>query len=599
MLMCGIFATTRPDLWQDLHTEVLAKLDHRGPDANGLWVSPGGEVMLAHTRLSIIGLGSEGDQPAALPSGQAITYNGEIYNYKDLAAGLGAQASVSDTQAVLRTISRDGLRAVDSFRGMYAFAYWDPVSRTLSAARDPWGIKPLYLLDHPSGGVTVSSEIGALLLHADGREVDPIGLAQYLAFGHTLPQFTCYLRIRKVNPGAIYSWQFATDRHVNLSIQRICQDVPSESQSVAAALEDSVRAHLMADVEVGVFLSGGIDSTLITALASKFVPSLHAFTLSFPDAPGMDESPLAKFNAEALGVRHTVVPVTGSEMLGTLDALLESTGEPFGDAAALPLLHLSSRAVQDLKVVLTGEGADELFGGYGRYRISRWMPRRHVPVVSGATSRVADVVYRRRTDRPRSRAVEALLRAGGARSHAALLGSDLPALYGSTQQGDDIDLLLRTDWEGFADGARGREAARRFDLGRWLPNTYLEKTDRATMAVSLEARTPFLDPAVAHAAHADGRPFGKHELRAELIRRLPTVRLPEAKKGLAVPIDELLRGSLGDDLRRVTASGDSILHRMYGPDCAAALSRRATRSWSTAYRLAVLGRWEGSQNVSV
>jgi asparagine synthase (glutamine-hydrolysing) len=597
--MCGIFATTRPDLWRDLQPELLAKLDHRGPDAHGAWESPGGDVLLLHTRLSIVGLGSEGAQPAVLPSGEAITFNGEVYNYRDLAVGLTHGAAVSDTQTVIQRIARDGLSAMDAFRGMYALAYWDPASRTLSAARDPWGIKPLYLLDHPSGGVTLSSEIGPLLLHADGRELDPIGIAQYVAFGHTLPQFTCYLRIRKVVPGAVYSWQMTESRHVNLSIQRIHQFEPDEIPTVGAAMEDSVRAHLTADVEVGVFLSGGIDSTLVTAIAREIVPDLHAFTLSFPGSEGMDESPLAAANARALGVRHTIVPVTASDMLDSLDTMLATTGEPFGDAAALPLLFLARRAAQDLKVVLTGEGADELFGGYGRYRISRALPRHHLPILGDVSAHLADVIYQHRSDRPRSRAVEAILRLGGARSHAALLGSDLPALMRTTSQGREVETLMRTDWEGFTDGAGGREAARRFDLGRWLPNTYLEKTDRATMAMSLEARTPFLDPVVARAALAAGRPFGKGDLRVQLESKLPDVELPNKKQGLAVPIKTLLDSSLGSDLERVLGSKDSVLQRTLGSDCVLALAERSTRSLSTAYRLAVFGRWEAASHVVV
>ncbi len=476
--MCGIFATTRPDLWRDLTGEVLQKLRHRGPDADGSWESPGGEVLFCHTRLSILGLGPEGAQPAVLQSGHAITFNGEIYNFRDVAAGLGREAFVSDTQAIVRSMARDGLSAVNRFRGMYTFAHWDPTTRTLSAARDPWGIKPLYLLDHPSGGVTLSSEIGPLLLHADGREVDPIGVAQYVAFGHTLPQFTCHLRIRKLDPGAVYTWALTHDKHVNLSVQRIKQVRPETSSQADEALEDSVRAHLVSDVEVGVFLSGGIDSTLITTIASEIIPNLHAFTLAFPESPSIDESPLAAANASLLGVRHTIVPVTTADMLNSLDALLDATGEPFGDAAALPLVFLANRAAQDLKVVLTGEGADELFGGYGRYRISRLLPRRRIAVLSSASGRLADVVYHRRGDRPRSRAFESLLRLDGGRSHAALVGSDLPAVVRTSAVGAEVDTLLRTDWEGLTNGGRGREASAQV-RSRTMAAQHISREDRS------------------------------------------------------------------------------------------------------------------------
>lgn len=593
-LMCGVFATTRPDLWRDRTAEVLERLHHRGPDAHGIWESPTGDVLFAHTRLSILGLGTEGNQPAVLPTGEAITFNGEIYNFRDIAKGLGPEAALSDTQAVIQSLSRNGLSATDQFRGMYSFVYWDPSLRSLSAARDPWGIKPLYALDHPTGGVTLSSEIGPLLLHSDGREVDPLGVAQYIAFGHTLPQVTCYARIRKLEPGTVYSWSLHRDEPLTLSTRKVEQIEPEGPVPVQQAIEDSVHAHLVADVEVGVFLSGGIDSTLLTAIASEKIPSLHAFTLAFPDAPAMDEGAMAAANAASMGLRHTLVPVTAADMLGALDTLLLSTGEPFGDAAGLPLIVLSQRAACDLKVVLTGEGADELFGGYGRYRISRFLPRSQVPGLGQASARLADIVYDRRSDRPRSRAIESLLRLGGGRSHAALLGSDLPAVAVANDVGPMIDALLRSDWEAFTNRSRGREAARRFDLARWLPNTYLEKTDRATMAAGLEARTPYLDPVVAAAAHSPGRSFGKADLRAALLARWPDTQLPDRKKGLAVPIAQLLSSSLGEDLSRTIHSADSLIYKCLSRDAAVHLGERAKRSPSTAYRLAVLGRWEAT-----
>lgn len=596
--MCGIFATSRPDLWRPLMGDVLSALHHRGPDASGTWESPGGEVLFCHTRLSIVGLGAEGAQPAVLAGGEALTFNGEIYNFRDLAPGLGPEAMVSDTQVVVRSIARDGLAAVNRFRGMYAFAYWDPEARSLSAVRDPWGIKPLYLLDHPGGGVTLSSEIGPLLLHPDGLEADPIGIAQYLSFGHTLPQFTCRRRIRKLNPGVIYTWSLAGDRQVDLATRAVEQVTPNQGGEVDDALADSVRAHLVSDVEVGVFLSGGIDSTLITALAVGIEPQMHAYTLSFPETPAMDESPLAAANASALAVKHTIVPVTSQRMLDALDGLLAVTGEPFGDAAALPLSVLARRAARDLKVVLTGEGADELFGGYARYRVSRVLPRRSIPGLSWASGHAADLVYDRRGDRPVSRSVEALLRLDGRRSHAALVGSDLPAIVRTSAVGEEVEALLRTDWEAHTAGRRGREAARRFDLTRWLPNTYLEKTDRATMAASIEARTPFLDPVVASAARRGGHPFGKARLHRALLDRLPDAQLPERKKGLAVSIDRLLALSLGDDLARMVGSHQSILATSLGVPTVKALAARAERSPLTAYRLAVLGRWEALTRVA-
>jgi asparagine synthase (glutamine-hydrolysing) len=595
--MCGLFATTRPDLWREKISEVLRCLEHRGPDAHGVWESPDGSVLLAHTRLSILGLGPDGAQPLHLPSGMAITYNGEIYNFRDLAGGLGPKAARSDTQTLLRMLERDGAAALPLLRGMYAFAWWDQRTNTLSAARDPWGIKPLYLLDHASGGVTISSEIGPLILLDEARQVDPIGLAQYVAFGHTGQTLTCYEHIRKIPPGTIFQWSIRASGRpgADLTTQRIHGQAPTPVLPVADAVHDAVRAHLVADVEVGMFLSGGVDSTLLAAFAREQNPSLRAFTISFPDMEPIDETRLAEHNARELGVRHCSVPVTTPAMVRALDRLLATTGEPFGDAAALPLTVLSSTVAQELKVVLTGEGADELFGGYGRYRVSRWLPVGALPFVAPLGSRLADTVYQRRTDRPRGRALEALLRAGGADSHASLLGSDLPVIRQSPV-GDDVSRILRTDWKALTGEAVGRDAARQFDLGRWLPNMYLEKTDRATMSSGLEARTPYLDPVVALAARQP-RQFGKHELLSALMSRCPGVRLPDRKKGLAVPIEQLMAGGLRADVDRALNSRESVLRTALGDKCVALLSHRARLSPSTAYRIAVLARWEANCDV--
>ena len=221
--MCGIFATTRPDLWRSRIPEVLRLLQHRGPDADGVWESPDGEVLLAHTRLAIIGLGSEGDQPATLCSQHALTFNGEIYNYRELAVGLGGDAAISDTQTLLRLLARDGTSALPRLRGMYALGWWDASRRTLVAARDPWGIKPLYQLDHEGGGVTLCSELGPLTLLAEARRINPVGLAQFLAFGHTLPSATLFERIRKVPAGTVVAWTIGPDGRISTTAEQFRQ----------------------------------------------------------------------------------------------------------------------------------------------------------------------------------------------------------------------------------------------------------------------------------------------------------------------------------------------------------------------------------------
>ena len=588
--MCGIFATTRPDLWRDKVPEILRLLRHRGPDATGIWESPDGTVLFAHTRLAIIGLGSEGAQPATLCGEHALTFNGEIYNYRDLAAGLGGAASISDTQILLHLLARYGRSSLSRLRGMYALAWWDEASRTLVAARDTWGIKPLYQLDHSDGGVTLCSELGPLTLLAEARCIDPVGLAQFLAFGHTLPSATLFGSIGKVPPGVAVAWHIGADGRISSASERI-EPAPSPVMPLGDALSDSVRAHLVADVEVGVFLSAGIDSTLIASYARDDVSALRTYSISFPEMPEIDESQLASSNASALGTRHRSFPVTVDRMIGALDRFLDVNGEPSGDPAALALTMLAADVAGDVKVVLTGEGADEMFGGYRRYDVSTYLDGPFGRRPAAVASPLAGVVYRHRSDRPVERAVEALLRAG-ADGHAALLGSDLPTLEHSCPEGREVARRFRSDWHDAAGPTRGREAARRFDLARWLPNTYLEKTDRATMAAGVEARTPFLDPVIAASIISPPRHSGKQTLRRLLVERFPDVRLPSRKKGLAVPVERLLEAGLDEDLRRGVGSRDSLITSVLGQACADELAKRAERSVTTAYRLAVLARWQ-------
>jgi asparagine synthase (glutamine-hydrolysing) len=558
----------------------------RGPDAQGVWESPSSRALFVQTRLSIIGLGSEGDQPSVHP-GTTLVINGELYNYRELADADQLAGPLSDTQVVHRLLERDGLVACDRFRGMYAFAYWNESTGAFTIGRDPWGIKPLYVLRHPSGGVTVSSILPSLLLCDDGRRIDPVGIAQYVAFGHTGPDVTCYANITKLAPGTTATYH-ADGRVTTTTIDQLSS---YNAQSVEDALLDSVEAHFIADVEVGVFLSGGVDSTLIAALSRDKHAGLQTFTISFPDDAALDESPLAEHNAKLLGTNHHTVPVTTAQMVAAVDRFLIEHGEPFGDPAALPVTVLSAAAAEHVKVVLTGEGADEVFGGYRRYDVMNRLGFPGHALVGATLGPIANQVHHRRSDTARARAVEAALRGGGGGALAALVDSDLPTVSRS-RHGGDVARQLTADWNRLARGATGREAARRFDLARWLPNTYLEKTDRATMAASLEARTPYLDPAVAAAAFVEGRPFGKSELRTLLEQRLPGVQLPARKKGLATPIRLMLSAGLQPSLDWALNDRQSFLNSQFTPRERAALAARADRSSAAAYRLAMMGRWQ-------
>jgi asparagine synthase (glutamine-hydrolysing) len=579
--------------------EVLSLLRHRGPDGEDVWRASQGPL-LGHTRLAIIGLTPEADQPLQSSDGSlTITFNGEIYNYREIAADLGIADPISDTQVLVEALRLWGPEGLRRLRGMYAFLAWDGREERLIAGRDPWGIKPLYVLHHVSGGVTLSSEIPPLLVLSEARTIDPAGLATYLAFGHTGQTVTLFERIRKIAPGAVWEWRRQGDDRWDAHASRIGpfpvdRPAPGLENSVAEALDDSVRAHMVADVEVGVFLSGGTDSTLVAAAASRLVPDVRTFTLAFPGFPEIDESEMAAANARLMGTRHRTIPVEAGAMREAARSVLAVHGEPFGDAAALPLTILARVARQDVKVALTGEGADELFGGYKRYRVSRMLDHPLLPAVRWATRPLARAWALARDDSASARAIEALLWGGGVRSHAALLLGDLNALSAAgSAPAATAEVLARTDWEALADGGGERRTARDFDLRRWLPNMYLEKADRATMAHSLEARVPYLDPVVAAVADRSvRRRFGKELLAAELRRRLPGARLPEQKKGLSVDLRSLLEGDFRSYARFEVQSRDSLLRRLLTRREVGVLRRRCARSTTSRYRMAMLGLWE-------
>lgn len=595
--MGGIFATTRPDMWRMHRRDVRRLLRHRGRDADETW-GPEGEVLLcqAHWPTSEPGLGAT-PAPGSL-MGQAVAVDGRIYNVQEPANGLGPGSTMPDARAIVGHVTRDGLlAAAGRFRGMYAIVHWDPVSRSLSAVRDPWGIKPLYLLDHPAGGVTLCSEMGPLLLHADAREVDPIGLAQYVAFGHTLPQFTSRLRIRKLSPGAVHTWSLVQRHQVDLSIRRVVRPAPGEQTPLADAVMDSVRAHVGGAPDVGVLLEGGDGDALLAAAAAETGAKVRTFAASYPDAGDGTAARRPAPGPTTVGA-HAIVPITTADMLAALDRLLETLGEPFGDPTALRVPCLAERAADHGGVVLSGVGAEVALGTSARYPVSSILPRHGVPGLNHVLRGLAGRIYDRRGDELHGRAVEAVLRFDGGRSHAALMGADLPAIIGVTPLGAEVDTLLRTDWEGFTDGKRGHQAARWFDLGRWLPNTHLETTDRASMAVGVEVRTPYIDPAVVAAAEAPDRGLRTNALHRAPGGRLAAPRRVGQRRLVAVPIRNLLASELSDDLARVLHSRDSVLHNALGAVAVGTLARRACHSEVTAFRLAVLGRWEASADVA-
>jgi asparagine synthase (glutamine-hydrolysing) len=361
---------------------------------------------------------------------------------------------------------------------------------------------------------------------------------------------------------------------------------------VPRALADSVAAHLVSDVPVGVLLSGGVDSTLIASLAAERVPDLQSFSLVNPAAPHIDEASYAAWNAQLLGTRHHEVPFDPSSAMTLTRELIATSGEPFGDAAYLPLATLCCEVRRHVKVVLAGEGADELFAGYRRYDVERPRQGGITAPLAGIAGRIAG--GRRRYDRGapsmRTRTLASWAAADPYLAHSYLLSGEWPVVAASPR-GAEALRLHRARWGNLV--RQGLPAYRAYDLCEWLPNVFLEKSDRASMLASVEVRVPFLDPVVAASARGlDLRDSRKRPLRDLLQQRHPAVRLPPRKMGLSVDLPALLaRSGLGAFAESALHDDGSVLNLDGMPD-RSELARRARANAALAFRLATVGVWQ-------
>ena len=544
---------------------------HRGPDSPGLFVD--GPVGLAARRLSIIDL-ETGDQPLTNEDGTVtVVQNGEIYNYRELRAELERDGhrfrTHSDTEVIAHLYEQHGDPFVERLRGMFALAVWDGKKRRLVLARDRFGIKPLYYRAL-QGGLEFASELRAL----PRGEIDLDALEAFLAFNSIPGPLTIFRDTRKLLPGHVLAWDGGEPR-----IERYARPAPSASsdlrgeagdvlaEELRERLRDSVRAHLVADVPVGVFLSGGVDSSLIAALAAEeSAEPLRTFSIGFAEA-SFDEREDARRVAERYGTRHRelLLRPDGAELL---PALAEAFDEPFADSSALPTYLVSQLAAEDVKVALSGEGGDELFGGYYTYaadllalrtarfaRLARPLVER-LPVSTRRTS----LEYRAK------RYVRAAHLPPLERHHGwkEIFTADARAeLTGRRHHWDPVDVLR----DRFAETEGADLLARLQDVDErvYLVDDLLVKTDRASMAHSLEARVPFLDPVVADFAHALPTRMKVRRLGKKVLLRkaaeplLPRENVHGRKRGFSIPAAAWLRGELEPFARDVLS--DETLRR--------------------------------------
>ena len=509
--IAGIMTVGREGPVEDVLAKLAGALAHRGPDGRKTYRS--GNVGMVHNRLAIIDLAT-GDQPLYEDGGAALVCNGEIYNYIELRQDLHGVnfRTQSDCEPPLLLYRRHGLEFVDRLRGMYALALHDPRSGRLVLARDPFGIKPLYYIETPAG-VAFASEpqalIAAGLIRAD---IDPQRRSELLELQFTTRGDTIFRGIKRVLPGETI---VVSDGRV---IERRRRDAlppgGPEPRSLDEALsvldsviEDSVRLHQRSDVPYGMFLSGGIDSSVVLAQMARLNPRpVVAFTAWFPDSVVADERAMAKAAARAVSAEHVEVPVRQQDFWSELPKVAAAMDDPVADYASVPTYILGARAhAAGLKVVLSGEGGDEIFAGYGRYRSGLrpwWLGGR---------------IMRRR----------------GTFDGLDVLRERNPSWR------DGIEAAEMTER---TEGRSRLQVAQAVDCADWLPNDLLVKVDRCLMAHGVEGRTPLLDTAVAKFAFrlpdqlkVRGRQ-GKWILRRWLERSLPSAAARSPKRGFTVPV---------------------------------------------------------------
>jgi asparagine synthase (glutamine-hydrolysing) len=547
---------------------------HRGPDEPGTWHDEAtgaagaatSSVVLGFNRLSIIDIAHSHQPlrwgPTDSPGRYVLVFNGEIYNYLELRAELAATHGATfhtdgDGEAIIAAYHYWGTAALTRLRGMFAFALWDTAERELLCARDPFGIKPLFMATGPAGTV-VGSEKKCLLDLADELDID-IGIDRRAVQHYTVLQYvpepeTLHRGVRRLESGSYARVRPAGRPEVRRYFTPRFAAEPftagaeqSRYDEITAVLEDSVAKHMRADVTVGAFLSGGIDSTAIAALAMRHNPRLITFTTGF-EREGFSEVDVAVASAEAIGARHVTKVVNQAEFVSALPEIVWYLDEPVADPALVPLYFIAREARKHVKVVLSGEGADELFGGYTIYReplslkpfnylpapLRRSMAKVSAPLPAGMRGK--SLLHRG------SQTLEERYY-GNARSFSdAQLRAVLPGFRADWSHAD-VTAWAYAESQGWDPVARMQH----IDLFTWLRGDILVKADKMTMANSLELRVPFLDPevfAVASRLPLDQkitRSATKYALRRALEPVIPAHVLNRPKLGFPVPIRHWLR----------------------------------------------------------
>jgi asparagine synthase (glutamine-hydrolysing) len=611
--MCGIvglvdFNISSNDILKKNVNLMQSAIFHRGPDSSGSWCDIEDHVGLGHQRLSILDLSNAGHQPMKSSSSRyVIVYNGEIYNHLEIRKNLEklSHPSISwnghsDTETLLAAFEYFGIEeTLKKTHGMFAMAVWDTKEKVLTLARDRMGEKPLYYgnLGH---GFVFSSELKSMRsLPNFENKINPIAIEKYFQYNYIPAPLSIYQDIFKLEPGTFIQYSFKSARAKELlkkeywsfsALYNKCSknqfhDLNKACKSLEVELDKAIKSQFISDVPIGVFLSGGIDSSLITSIANKNFQRIKTFTVGF-DNKEYDESYFAEEVAKHLNTDHTKLIVTEQDVLEIINQLPKMYDEPFSDSSQLPTYFVCKAAREQVTVALSGDGADELFGGYNRYIVSAeiwkkfsWLPKPIRQICGWSILKVPiqilDSLFNKLIFKNKVRKISVI----GSKIHKIGLGllhadnlldfckeftfswREAPTVKKSNVINPmESDFDLQSDLEPISQMMA-------IDSLTYLPDDILCKVDRAAMASSLETRAPFLDHKVIEAALKIPselkiqQGIGKIPLRKILAKYLPTQLIDRPKAGFAIPIGEWLRGPLKEwaeellDPRTLNAQG--------------------------------------------
>lgn len=594
--VCGIsgafFSTRAGKPLEEVLTSMNHVLAHRGPDDAGIYVDSRLGFGFGHTRLSILDPSAAGAQPIWSKNRSVVlTFNGEIYNHLELRAKLASEGHEvlwdghSDSETLVELLASWGPReTLSKLVGMFAFALFEFDSQTVTIARDRAGEKPVYFGQIP-GVWGFASELSALeILFGDSLTLDERGLSHYMSRSFLPEQYSIYRQVHKLPPGTFLSLKLS-EIHAEKATRPVSYwspPSPVEPQRTIATSHDrpklnvaqldllltkSVSSQLQADVPVGTFLSGGIDSTLVTAIAKKIDVNLKTFALGF-ESIDLDEAPFAKHVAGALGCLHSEIYLTSADMVEIATSLAGSSDEPFADSSAIPTYALSRFAKEEVSVVLTGDGGDELFGGYPRYQRVRTLTKMFaIPLLvrervtkamellpPNWVGKILNPVFQIRgsffgagiTEKKIKRYLPLARSANELNLYQGLISSRGSTMLRKPQTISQIDSQFWQPKDSVADSAA------LFDFLTFLPGDILYKVDRTSMAHSLETRAPLLDVNVMEFAHRlqtkekHQAGQGKFIMRQLLEQYLPAPYWDRPKSGFSMPMAQLLRRDLKD-----------------------------------------------------